>query len=311
MLGEGQIFHKHWAIYMSYLYETIFDLGYKIANIPHLDYVHKHEHACSDLDLRNRDNLGYWVKYFGLIVWSRDSLNVLRSEFFSRHYGKYSFFLVVLEAHAMNKELYIARGRPFKWEVEFMTNFLLDIANIYSVNMQMNASNKLELRAFNKAMPIVERYRFINFEMNHSKSFWQLSDLIIEIGYYINKTFLIFKYLAESPVDGRYINQTIDIFRRNYPALFNINYIVLLRKIIIRKSEAHYFASNMQKARAEIKKLAQQPLFQRDTLQLVMNSTEREFAIQMVTMLCRIRNDWCYGSVILQMIRISSSLYSI
>ena len=91
-------FHQYWAIYVSYLYEVTFDLGYNEANIPSLNCVYKHTRLCADDDHQQRDKLRDLMKH-GLIVWSRDNINDLRSNFFKENSRKYPFYHYIMESN--------------------------------------------------------------------------------------------------------------------------------------------------------------------------------------------------------------------
>ena len=96
---DGKLYtHQYWAIYMSYLYEVTFDLGYKAANIPGLNSVYKHTRLYEEDDQQKRDNLRHLTKH-GLITWSRDNINELRSKFFRGNIGRYPFYHYVMEAN--------------------------------------------------------------------------------------------------------------------------------------------------------------------------------------------------------------------
>ena len=271
VLTQDQIFHKHWAIYMSYLYETTFDLGYKEANIPKLNCVYRHDQICDDDDHTKRNNLNDLMDY-GLIVWSRDNINDLRSEFFQKHPHQYFFYSFVLEAYANVVELREARNSRFKYELQYMTKFILDIAK-EAVNMSINTENE----EFCGTLVVIEKYRYDNFIQRQHKSFEALSNLIIDIGNLNNNSLLIMDYLAESPVNAAYINQTIRVFRRHNPTMKHMNLIELLRNIIIQRAQTW-----TSKARTEIEKLTQDPLFHKDAFTVLLNSTDQDFAAEMI-----------------------------
>ena len=302
ILAHDQIFHKHWAIYMSYLYETIFDLEYKGLNFPKLDCVYKHPRICDEDDHQKRKNLQYWVKYFGLIVWSRDNLNDIRSEYFYKKNQENSFYDLVLEAHGMNTELYAARKIPFRYLSSFMTRFMVDIAYKYAANLSINTKNEWQYRAFSGTLLIIEEYRYDNYVRKRYKLFESLSYLIMKIEYVIKCKFLLLEYLAGAPVNAGYINQTIRIFRRYQPKQRRSYLIALLRKIIIKRAETWLEgdSANSTKARFEIKKLAHNALFHKDTLGIIWNSTNYSIASQMTLALYKIRNDWSVDSSLLK-----------
>ena len=286
VLSQDQKFHKHWAIYMSYLYEITYDLGCKEATLPNLNCVYKYESICDEDDHTKRDKLRDLMDY-GLIVWSRDNLNNLRSEFFQKHPNQYFFYSFVLEAYANVVELREARDARFKYELQYMTKFILDIAKkavITSINT--------EHEEFCGTMVVIEKYRYDNFIKGEYESFVELSNLIIDIGNLNHNTLLIMDYLAESPVNGAYINQTIRIFRRHNPKMKHMNLIGLLRNIIIQRAQTW-----TSKARTEIEKLTQDPLFHKDAFTMLLNSTDQDFAAEMIQILSQIRNDWSNDNV--------------
>ena len=302
VLSDGQTFHKHWAIYMSYLYEVTYDLGYKNANIPKLNCVYKHDLCCDEEDNVKRNNLRDLMK-FGLTVWSRDNINDLRLDFFNQHSDNcsYHFFSLVLEANAMTKQLSHRRGSAFKFELQFMSKFVLDIAYKYSVNISLDIDNQWQYRAFSDTMTLLENYRYQNFEQREYDLCEKLSHLILKIECMVGCKFLIMEYLAESPINGAYINQTIRILRQYQPKLSETYLTELLRRIILKRAEM-WFPANKSKAITEIKKLAHDDLYHKDTLKVLLESTQKKFAFQMIQILCRIRKDWALSSALKVMI---------
>eukprot|EP01084_Bolivina_argentea_P248344 415380_1 len=180
LFSDRRLLHDYWVIYMSYLYEVTFDLGYNNFDIPSLNSVFKHQKLYENDDYRKKETLRYF-RYFGLILWHRKNINDLRAEFFMNHGSKYNFYHFVLEADRINAILFGNRNVRFAYETQVMTKFMLDIVNKYDVNVSFNMSDILEINAMRKTVKIVDEYRLDNYLMKEMQSYDQLAQIIIKM----------------------------------------------------------------------------------------------------------------------------------
>ena len=299
---EKKVFsqHQYWAIYMSYLCEIVFDLGFKNMNIPKLNCVYKHDRMCDDSDLQKRRNLKDLMKH-GLIVWSRDNINDLRSSFFKENKDAYPFFLFVLEAQRISRVLFYDRDQIFVYGFQLMTRFVLDLVDKYNVDLHVNVSNILEIKPLTRALSFIEAYRFGNHGVSDNESFERLTKLILRIGDITQNNMLLIGCLAQSEVDRGYINATFRMLIAHTPSIADINLKEFLIQMIIGRSKSQYYnVRNLEKSRAEIRKLAKDPLFEPETLIVLSEEIDSSYAYVMITELCRQRKDWPFEAALMK-----------
>ena len=286
--------HQYWAIYMSYLYEVTFDLSYKSANISSLNCAFKNFKICDEDDHQNRKNLRDLME-FGLILWSRENINDLRSKFFTENQGKYPFSLFVLEAFRMNQLLFGDRRQMLVDSLPVMTKFVLDLANKYDVNLYANKSKTFEIRPLTQTLAMIEECRFGNYVTGQHQAFADLTRLILRIGDINYNKMLIIGCLAQNEVNKGYIEATIQIMCDHDSSMQNINIKKFLIHVIIHRSKVHFFETeDKERSLSEIRKLAKDPLFAAGTISILAQEANEEYVHAMMTELFKQRTDWSF-----------------
>ena len=286
--------YQYWAIYMSYLYETVFDLGCKRANIPSLNCVFKNHRIYDDEDYEKRKNLRELMEY-GLIVWSRDNINDLRMRFFNQKTNCHPFATHIFEAHRINRALFANRNKTFVFGIQFMTRFILGIVNEHGVELRVNTSNIFEIKPLTNALALVEEHRFANYRIGDRQSFTDLTKLILKVGDINDNKLLIIGCMSQNEVDKGYINATLEILYMRTPKARGVDIKRFLNRLIIRRSKSYYEnLRDLEKAMIEIRKLAEDPLFIADIVSNLARDRDQEYAYLMITELYKLRRDWTF-----------------
>eukprot|EP01083_Nonionella_stella_P180018 640829_1 len=277
---------SRWVIYLTYLYEHIFDHHHVQSEIPSLDHV-----FVKNNDV-NRARLLDIIDKYGLILWHRDTIHGIRTRYF-RTSSNVSLSDIILEALRIKRILF---GQPTDLmhvddTSRFMSRFILDLVQKYSVTIDLH-QNKV-----NELITYLETLRYCNHKLQRYDAFKELTKLLCS---HSPMTPLVFM----QNFDERYANDTIDVLCEVYK-LSSANVIETFNYLIIQRSVNYWNINDKQRALAEIKRIATQPLFMENVLDVfvgIMNQGNMtllyEYVHDVLAALCQTRTDWDFQSAI-------------
>ena len=207
--------------------------------------------------------------------------------------------LVHIILHRINKVLFEGQEQPFVYGIEFMSKLIADVGTKYGVKLKINTSNIGDVKSLTTASYVIEAYRWEIFRKAYYQLFEDLTRLMIKIGDVNDNQLLIVGCLAQTQVNRKYMNRTLQMLYAHNPALRRFNIRDILIKIIIGRSKSQYFSlHDKDQSLAEIRKLAKDPLFAPNTLSDLSKEPDEEYAFAMISELYKQRKDWSFKAAL-------------